>query len=98
MDSWLSSPIRGFLATILPLFLTTAHPRWRFVVNQVQSHDQNGVKLTQLADSMREQGADVFKDIRVGTWREDWPDKREPAVSAIRALDLGISGLEAKLK
>jgi sirohydrochlorin ferrochelatase len=41
--------------------------------------------LASVADRMRESGP-AFRAIEVGTWREDWPDKRAPEVAAIRAI------------
>ncbi|MCB1889689.1 MAG: hypothetical protein KDH20_18930, partial [Rhodocyclaceae bacterium] len=41
--------------------------------------------LARIADRMRAEGADRFRDIRVATWREDWPDKREAWVPRVRA-------------
>lgn len=40
--------------------------------------------LESIAAKMRENGGNVFRDIRVATWREDWPDKREPWVARVR--------------
>lgn len=42
--------------------------------------------LGTLADHMRQGDGAAFRAIHVGTWREDWPGKREPEVAAIRAL------------
>lgn len=42
--------------------------------------------LGALADHMRADGGAAFRAIHVGTWREDWPGKREPEIAAIRAL------------
>lgn len=40
--------------------------------------------LESIADKMRANGGAAFRDIRVATWREDWPDKREPWVAQVR--------------
>jgi sirohydrochlorin ferrochelatase len=40
--------------------------------------------LESIAAKMRANGGSVFRDIRVATWREDWPDKREPWVARVR--------------
>jgi hypothetical protein len=40
--------------------------------------------LESIANKMRANGGAVFRDIRVATWREDWPDKREPWVTRVR--------------
>lgn len=42
--------------------------------------------LASLARRMRELGGDRFRAVRAATWREDWPDKRKPAVEEVRAL------------
>jgi hypothetical protein len=34
---------------------------------------------------MRQGDGAAFRAIHVGTWREDWPGKREPEIAAIRA-------------
>lgn len=39
----------------------------------------NSIRRTMLAE-----GGDEFRAIEVGTWREDWPDKREAAIGRIR--------------
>ena len=41
--------------------------------------------LAGLADEIRDLSGAPFRDIRYHTWREDWPDKREAAIAAIRA-------------
>lgn len=41
--------------------------------------------LESVAGKMRANGGAAFRDIRVATWREDWPDKREPWVARVRA-------------
>jgi sirohydrochlorin ferrochelatase len=41
--------------------------------------------LGSLRDRMVDHGGDAFRAIRVGTWREDWPDKREAAMRRMRA-------------
>lgn len=40
--------------------------------------------LESIADKMRANGGAAFREIRVATWREDWPDKREPWVERVR--------------
>lgn len=40
--------------------------------------------LESVAGKMRANGGAAFRDIRVATWREDWPDKREPWVTLVR--------------
>jgi hypothetical protein len=40
--------------------------------------------LEAIAGHLRTHGA--FRDVRFHTWREDWPDKREPAVRTIRGM------------
>lgn len=42
--------------------------------------------LETLAGHLRSSGGDRFRAIRVATWREDWPDKRAPWVSAVREM------------
>ncbi len=42
--------------------------------------------LESLARQMRTQGAEEFRAIRVATWREDWPDQREPWIAKVRAM------------
>lgn len=42
--------------------------------------------LKSVAGRMRELGGDRFRAIRTATWREDWPDKRKPAVEEVRAF------------
>lgn len=42
--------------------------------------------LSSLATRMRAEGGDRFRAIRAGTWREDWPEKRESAVETVRSL------------
>lgn len=43
-------------------------------------------RLQSIADHMRANGAKKFRDIKVGTWREDWPEKRKPWVKKIRDM------------
>ncbi|MDP3857692.1 MAG: CbiX/SirB N-terminal domain-containing protein [Stagnimonas sp.] len=40
--------------------------------------------LESIAGKMRENGGAAFREIRVATWREDWPDKSEPWVARVR--------------
>lgn len=42
--------------------------------------------LESLADQMRADGGAKFRAIHAATWREDWPDKREPEVAAVRRM------------
>jgi len=42
--------------------------------------------LGSLATQMRAGAGAKFRAIKFGTWREDWPDKREPEIAAIRAM------------
>lgn len=41
--------------------------------------------LESIADKMRANGGAAFREIRVATWREDWPDKRELWVARVRS-------------
>ncbi|WP_350281960.1 CbiX/SirB N-terminal domain-containing protein [Nitrosomonas sp.] len=43
-------------------------------------------KLNSIANQMRNQGGQKFKEFKVATWREDWPDKRAPWVKKVRAM------------
>ncbi|HSH26184.1 MAG TPA: hypothetical protein VK972_00210, partial [Wenzhouxiangella sp.] len=51
--------------------------------------DEGNARWLELLESLRAQmiefDGDGFRDIQVGTWREDWLDKREQAVGAMRA-------------
>lgn len=40
--------------------------------------------LASIAAQMRANGGAGFRDIRVATWREDWPDKRGPWIERVR--------------
>lgn len=40
--------------------------------------------LEGIAGKMRANGGAAFREIRVATWREDWPAKREPWVARVR--------------
>lgn len=40
--------------------------------------------LESISGKMRENGGAAFREIRVATWREDWPDKSEPWVARVR--------------
>ncbi len=42
--------------------------------------------LASLARQMKAQGGGEFRSIEFGTWREDWPKKREPEIERIRGL------------
>lgn len=41
-------------------------------------------QLETIANIMRMNGGNAFREIRVATWREDWPDKRAPWVDKVR--------------
>lgn len=42
--------------------------------------------LESLARQMHSQGGQKFRAIRVATWREDWPGKREPWIAKVREM------------
>lgn len=42
--------------------------------------------LEALANRMRNSGGEAFRAIRTGTWREDWPEQREPARARIQGF------------
>lgn len=42
--------------------------------------------LATLARIIREETGLPFRDVRMGTWREDWPEKRDSSVARIRRL------------
>jgi len=42
--------------------------------------------LESIADHIRTHAGLPFRDIRVGTWREDWPEKRDASVAAVRSI------------
>jgi sirohydrochlorin ferrochelatase len=42
--------------------------------------------LASLVGQMKKGKGAAFRAIEAGTWREDWPDKREPEIAAIRAI------------
>lgn len=44
--------------------------------------------LSQLAAYMEKSGGTPFRAIRYATWREDWPDKRDPWVKQVQAMVL----------
>lgn len=44
--------------------------------------------LESLARQMRARGGQKFRAIRVATWREDWPGKREPWIAKVREMVL----------
>jgi len=60
------------------------------VVAHGKRADADDAQWMQLLDSIRRQmqeaGGDAFNAIEIGTWREDWDDKREAAVARIRGL------------
>jgi sirohydrochlorin ferrochelatase len=42
--------------------------------------------LRTIADTMRAHGGDAFRDIKVHTWREDWPEKRKETIPEIQRM------------
>ena len=42
--------------------------------------------LRTMADTMRAHGGDAFQDIKVHTWREDWPEKRKETIPEIQQM------------
>lgn len=42
--------------------------------------------LATIADTMRARGGDAFRNIKMHTWREDWPELRKETIPAIRQL------------
>jgi len=42
--------------------------------------------LRTMADTMRAHGGDAFRDIKVHTWREDWPKKRKQTIPEIQKM------------
>jgi len=42
--------------------------------------------LHTIADTMRAHGGDAFRDIKVHTWREDWPEKRKETIPEIQKM------------
>jgi len=42
--------------------------------------------LRTIADTMRAHGGDAFRDIKVHTWREDWPEKRKKTIPEIQEM------------
>ena len=42
--------------------------------------------LRTIADTMRSHGGDVFRNIKVHTWREDWPEKRKETIPEIQRM------------
>jgi protoheme ferro-lyase len=42
--------------------------------------------LLSMADTMRAHGGDAFRDIKVHTWREDWPEKRKQTIPEIQQM------------
>jgi len=47
--------------------------------------------LRAIADTMRAHGGDAFRDIKVHTWREDWPEKRKQTIPEIQEMVRGAS-------
>lgn len=52
--------------------------------NDDAANDRWVTLLESIAAKMRENGGAAFRDIRVATWREDWPAKREQWVDRVR--------------
>lgn len=50
--------------------------------------------LETIAATMRAKGGSRFRAIKSATWREDWPDKREPSIVKVRQFvqDAGLNG------
>jgi sirohydrochlorin ferrochelatase len=42
--------------------------------------------LRTIADTMQAHGGDAFRDIKVHTWREDWPEKRKETIPEIQRM------------
>lgn len=42
--------------------------------------------LRTIADTMQAHGGDAFRDIKVHTWREDWPEKRKETIPEIQEM------------
>ncbi len=42
--------------------------------------------LRTIADTMKAHGGDKFRDIKVHTWREDWPEKRKETIPEIQQM------------
>lgn len=42
--------------------------------------------LRTIADTMQAHGGDAFRDIKVHTWREDWPEKRKETIPKIQEM------------
>ncbi len=42
--------------------------------------------LRTMADTMRARGGDAFRDIKVHTWREDWPELRKETIPEIQQV------------
>ncbi|MEM9176343.1 MAG: cobalamin biosynthesis protein CbiX [Myxococcota bacterium] len=51
-----------------------------------RSNDHWKKNLASLTRQMEAMGGSAFRAIESGTWREDWPDKREAEIERIRAL------------
>lgn len=51
-----------------------------------QQNDKWLQKLDSITQHMRSNGGQKFKAFKAGTWREDWPEKREAWVKKIRAM------------
>lgn len=51
-----------------------------------QQNEQWLNTLETIAEHMHAAGGNEFRAIRVATWREDWPDKREPWIKKVRAM------------
>lgn len=51
-----------------------------------QKNDKWLKNLENITHYMSSNGGQKFKAFQVGTWREDWPEKRKPWVKKIRAM------------
>jgi sirohydrochlorin ferrochelatase len=60
--------------------------------DKVNSEWQDNLK--EIAETMRARGGSKFRSILTATWREDWPDKREPSIARVRQFvqDAGKDG------
>lgn len=61
--------------------ILVGHGRGDDVINDLWLNN-----LQSLAEQMRAKGGDKFRAIHYGTWREDWPEKRDESVRQIREL------------
>lgn len=59
------------------------------VAHGTNSEERNAywmANLRSIATYMKTHGGERFREIRVATWREDWPEKRKQAVAQIRRM------------